>query len=103
MIVERARSRLLLDELATTPIQMAQPDTAALIKQEKQLFDSLQSIQQQVENGQLTQKLEDERQHRSEALEQIWAQMSVLSPLYVSLRRGDLFEYSEFRTLLTGS
>jgi tetratricopeptide (TPR) repeat protein len=103
VMVERTRSRLLLDELATTPIQTAKQDAKALIEQERQLLDLLQSIRRQVETGQLTQKLEDERQHHSEALEQIWAQISDLSPQYVSLRRGDLFEYSEFRTLLTGS
>ncbi|HIP71201.1 MAG TPA: tetratricopeptide repeat protein [Anaerolineae bacterium] len=100
--VERARLRLMLDELATTPIQLAKQDAEALLEQERRLLDQFQSIQRQVEAGQLTRKLEDERHRYGEALEQIWTQMAARSPMYVSLRRGDLFEYSEFRTILTG-
>lgn len=93
LIAERARSRLFLDELATRPLHRAAPEAEALFDRESSLLNEWSRQQVQATAVSFNIAAEKALANTRQELEALWQDIERWAPLYVSLRRADLFNY----------
>jgi hypothetical protein len=97
---ERARSRLLLDELAVQPLSISKQEYAALFERESELLIEFEKLQSQTVANKITLEVQQRLSELTSALNATWEEMKSWAPEYVSLRQADIVSYRELREVL---
>jgi tetratricopeptide (TPR) repeat protein len=95
-VVERARSRVLIEDLAFSYLGMPPKLSSDWLTEERHLVDQLQALR----GSELTSDVMDSMRALHRQLEQHWLTVADKMPEYVALRRGEPFSCREIRLLL---